>query len=117
MKKLLALSLLCALSAAAADISGKWSFQVETDAGTGSPKFEFKQTGEDLTGSYSGALGEAKLKGTVKGDKVDFEFTVDVGGQTGKVVYAGTVDSTGAKMKGSVELAGLGKGTFTGAKN
>ena len=117
MRKLLLTGILCALSAFGADITGKWSVQVETDAGSGSPKFEFKQTGEAITGSYSGALGEAKLAGTVKGEKIEFSFTVDVGGQTGKVMYNGTVDAAGKSMKGSVDLAGLGKGTFTGTKN
>ena len=30
-----------------------------------------KQSGEQLTGTYSGALGEAQVKGSVKGDKVE----------------------------------------------
>ena len=49
------LILLCfaAVSAFAADITGKWEFHVEADAGTGDPTFEFKQTGEKLTGTVT----------------------------------------------------------------
>ena len=63
-----------ALSALAHDVSGKWTFNVETDAGSGSPTFVFKQDGEKLTGTYSGMFGTADLAGTVKGDGIEFSF-------------------------------------------
>ncbi|HEV8037893.1 MAG TPA: hypothetical protein VGP62_03450 [Bryobacteraceae bacterium] len=58
---------LCALTLAAADISGTWSASVVLDAGSGTATFVLKQTGETLAGSYSGALGEAKVTGSGKG--------------------------------------------------
>src|SRR5438445_13820394 len=97
------------------DVTGKWAFQVETAAGSGSPNFVFKQDGEKLTGDYSGQLGAAKLDGTVKDKKIDFKFTVDLGGQSGTVVYAGTIEEDGT-MKGTVKLAELGEGTWTGKR-
>ncbi len=104
-----------AVAAYCADISGKWVFQVETGAGSGSPNFTFEQQGEALTGTYSGLLGQAKLKGTVKGTQV--EFTFDVEGDAGKatVEYKGTVESD-TKMKGTVKLGSFGDGTWTGTK-
>ena len=96
----------------AADISGKWSFEVVLDAGSGSPTFEFTQTGETLTGMYHGQFGEAKVTGTVKGDKVEFTF----GGAAGTVKYSGTLDGE-KKMKGTVDYGEAGKGTFTATKN
>src|SRR5712691_2055057 len=48
-----------------ADVSGKWNFQVNLDAGSGSPTFTFKQDGETLTGAYAGRLGSAKVSGAV----------------------------------------------------
>ena len=110
---------LCALlfSAAlmAADITGKWDFSVETAQGSGNPSFEFKQEGEKLTGSYSGLFGTAKVTGTVKGDAVEFEFTVSQDGQSGKIQYKGTVESP-SRMKGTVALASFGEGTWTATK-
>jgi len=94
------------------DVTGKWVFAVETGAGSGTPTMTFKQDGEKLTGHYSGQLGEAELTGTVKGQDIAFKFTVDVQGQTLNATYTGTVDSKDS-MKGKVELAGLGDGTFT----
>jgi hypothetical protein len=111
MKTLVAF-LLSATLALAADISGKWSFNVVLDAGSGSPSFEFKQDGETLTGMYKGQFGEAKLTGTVKGDKVEFSFSSDAG--TAK--YSGTLEGA-AKMKGTVDYGEACKGTFTAVKN
>jgi hypothetical protein len=95
------------------DITGAWIFQVETQAGSGSPSFTFKQEGEKLTGKYKGAFGEADLTGTVKGDQV--EFSIKVSGQIeGTVTYTGTTD--GKEIKGKAKFAELGEGTFTGKK-
>jgi hypothetical protein len=97
------------------DVTGKWVFQVQTSAGSGSPTLDFKQEGEKLTGHYSGQLGEADLKGTVKGKTIEFSFTTSVQGYTIEAVYSGTLDAKDS-MKGSVTLTGLGEGTFTGKK-
>ncbi|MGH9841644.1 MAG: hypothetical protein ACREEM_23070 [Blastocatellia bacterium] len=102
-----------ASSGGAIDVTGVWSVEVQTDAGSGSPSFTFKQDGEKLTGRYKGQLGESDLTGTVKGDKIEFSFKVS-GQVEGTVVYTGTTD--GKTMKGKVNLAGLGEGTFTGKK-
>ena len=104
-----------ALPMLAADVSGKWVFDVQTDAGGGSPTFVFKQDGEKLTGTYSGAFGQANLAGTVKGDDIEFSFEAEVMDQKGKVVYTGKIEAPG-KMKGEVEFVGLGKGTWMGTK-
>jgi hypothetical protein len=61
-------------------VTGKWTFQVETSAGGGTPTFTFKQDGEKLTGHYSGQLGEADLTGSVKGQDISLAFGVDVQG-------------------------------------
>ena len=103
------------MAALAHDVSGKWIFNVETDAGSGSPTFVFKQAGEKLTGTYNGTFGTAELTGTVKGDVIEFSFEAAIGDQKGKVVYTGKIEAPD-KMKGEVELAGLGKGTWTGTK-
>ncbi len=104
------LSLLLAASSFAADITGTWNFSVNTPAGNGSPTFVFQQTGEKLTGTYTGYFGSAELQGTVKADDVEYSFTT----QTGKISYKGKV--AGTKMKGIVKLEELGEGTFEGSK-
>jgi len=57
-------------AALAADISGAWNAAVTLDAGSGTATFVLKQSGDRVTGTYSGTVGEAKVTGTVKGDAV-----------------------------------------------
>ena len=97
------------------DVSGDWTFDVQTGMGSGTPAITFKQSGEALTGTYAGTLGNANFKGTVKGTAIEFAFEVEAQGQTIDVRYKGTVDKD--TMKGDVAMAG-GQltGTFTGKR-
>jgi len=106
------LLLATAFGLSGADLSGTWSAAVVLDAGSGTATFVFQQQGTSLSGTYSGVLGEAKVTGTVMGDKVEWSFD---GGQVGKVSFQGTLDGP-AKMKGTAEYGQLGKGTFTAEK-
>src|ERR1035441_1118520 len=77
MKRLLLLFITAAL-AFAADLTGTWEFNVETDMGFGTPIMTFKQDGNKLTGTYKGQLGEAPLQGTVNGEKRSEEHTSEL---------------------------------------
>ncbi len=92
------------------EVSGKWNMKVETSAGSGTPVFVLKQSGDTITGTYTGQLGEAAVKGTLKEKEIRLEF------QAGEinVVYTGTVD--GNTMKGKAVFGNLGEGTFSGTK-
>lgn len=113
MRRLLLLLAAAAL-AFAADLTGTWNFQVETDMGSGSPTMTFKQDGNELTGTYKGQLGEAPLRGKIEGNKVEFSFEGSAGGEKFTVKYSGTVDGNG--MKGTVDLGGQATGKFTATK-
>ena len=98
-----------------ADVAGTWAISVETQAGSGTPTLTLTQDGETLTGIYtSQVFGEQKVTGTVKGNAITFGFTAALEGNTVKVTYTGTVEST--SMRGKVTLGELGEGTFTGKK-
>jgi hypothetical protein len=101
--------------AAKVDVTGKWAFNVETAAGSGTPTLTMKQDGEKLTGHYTGQLGESDFTGTVKGNKIDIKFTIDVQGNQLEYIYDGTIEGKDA-MKGKVNIVGLGEGTFTAKK-
>jgi len=109
------LGVLAAVPLLARDISGNWEFSVDTAQGSGSPSFVFKQAGENLTGTYTGLFGKADVKGTVKGDQIDFQFKFDYSGQSGVAHYTGTIESD-AKMKGKVEIGDIAEGTWTATK-
>lgn len=98
----------------AADITGKWDFEVKLDAGTGNPTFTFKQDGEKVSGTYQGQLGEAAVTGVVKGNEIKFTFKVSQGGESMTATYEGTID--GATMKGKADYSGLASGTWTAKK-
>ena len=112
MKRLILAGILSAALLLAADITGKWNAEVETDMGSGTPVFEFNQTGEQLSGTYKGTFGEQKLTGTVKGDDVEWSFDNE---QAGKVSYKGKLDGA-SKMKGTAIYGALGSGTFTASR-
>ena len=97
------------------DLTGEWAFEVQTDQGSGSPTFIFKQTGEKLAGKYKGQFGEADLTGTVTGKTFKFSFSADAQGQAVSITYEGEIESNTA-VKGKLDIAGLAGGTFTGKK-
>jgi hypothetical protein len=98
------------------DVTGKWVFTVQTDAGTGTPTVTLKQDGEKLTGHYSSqTLGEADLTGTIKGQEIKFSFTADLQGNSVPVSYSATLESKDS-MKGTIDIGGLAQGTFTGKR-
>lgn len=98
--------------ALAADLTGTWSAAVTLDAGSGTATFVLKQSGNQLSGTYNGALGDANVTGTIKGDAVEWGFDH---AEAGKVKYTGTIKGPN-KIEGSVEYGQLGKGTFVAEK-
>lgn len=112
---LLVLVAAAASAQAKIDMTGNWTFNVTTDAGTGTPTFAIKQDGEKLSGHYTGTLGEADFTGTSNGKDFTIAFAVDAQGMKLDVTYKGTLESKDA-VKGTVSIAGLGEGTFTGKR-
>ena len=109
----LSIGSMAGIGQAKVDVTGKWTFTVNSAAGTGTPTVTLKQDGEKLTGHYSSMqLGEADLTGTVKGSDMRFAFGTDVQGIHLDVVYTGTIEGQDS-MKGTVVLGALGDGTFT----
>ncbi len=117
MKKVLTVLTLMVLATAplfaATNLTGTWNAKVDLGTQTGSPTFELKQDGEKLTGTYSGALGEAPIKGTVKGNDVTIDF--DASGAA--VHYAGKISADGNKIEGTVDYGGQASGTFTATRS
>jgi hypothetical protein len=97
-----------------ANVAGEWNLIVEGPNGTGTPSVTFKQDGANLTGTYKGRFGESPVKGTVKGNDINFTATVNAQGQEVPLAYTGTVD--GDAMKGKVKFGMTGENTFTGKR-
>ena len=98
------------------NVTGKWSFTVTSDVGSGTPTVTFTQKGDSLTGRYSSqALGEREFAGTLKDGKIAFGFSAESGGQAFSMSFSGTLDGSDA-MKGTIDFAGMATGTFTGKR-
>lgn len=95
MKWLLALAAVCALTLSAADISGTWKGTAESPMGKVNRTFSFKQDGNKLTGeTTSDVMGKSTIEnGTVEGDTVDFDLTINAQGNDVKVHYTGKISN------------------------
>ncbi|MGA2327393.1 MAG: hypothetical protein ABSH05_14005 [Bryobacteraceae bacterium] len=100
----LALVGVLALSAFAADVSGKWKAEFETPNGqTRTSNLTLKADGETLTGTISGRGGDTAIsEGKVSGDEISFVVVRDFQGQQMKSQYKGKV--AGDEIKMSVQF-------------
>jgi hypothetical protein len=103
-------SLLClfAITAMAAEVTGKWVATVQGRSGM--PRqhtFSLKAEGNTLTGTVSGFRGggeENITEGKVNGNEISFAVMREFQGQSVKMLYKGTV--TGDTMKLNVSREG-----------
>jgi hypothetical protein len=103
------------LPAAAADISGSWKLTGDVVGNPVNMTCAFTQDGPKVSGSCSGALGTTATTGSVAGEKVTFQHTVNQG-QTWELTYSGTLDAAGTTMQGEIAVAGV-SGTFSAKKD
>src|SRR5215469_11290509 len=91
--KLLAVAMLLATAAFAADVDGKWSGSMATPNGDVPVGFTFKADGAMLNGSTMGPDGmEVKIKdGKVDGSNISFTITLDFQGMPFTMNYKGVV--------------------------
>lgn len=111
-KSFLFLPLFLGAQFASADVSGNWVLAVSVMGQAGNAKVSMTQDGDAIKGHYAGQLGDTDFTGTAKGD--DFEFVIK--GEAGSVTYKGTLQGDGT-LKGTLDLAGMAQGTYTGKKS
>ncbi len=92
----LVLALGVAGAAFAADVTGTWTAEFDTQIGIQKYVFTFKVEGEKLTGEANaermGEKSTVPLKdGTVKGDQIAFTEPLDFQGQQVPISYTGTI--------------------------
>jgi len=112
---ILALSLsAAAVSAAPANVAGKWNVTMQLESITGHPIILLKQDGEKLTGTYEGRYGQSELKGAIKEKEIEFTVSIVAEGMQTQGVFAGKVD--GDTMSGEVSFEGAGDGTWSATR-
>jgi hypothetical protein len=92
----LALVLGTAAAALAADVTGTWTAEFDTQIGVQKYVFTFKVDGEKLTGQAAAErMGEKSTvtltAGTVKGDQIAFTEPLNFQGQDVPITYTGTI--------------------------
>ncbi|HNV03290.1 MAG TPA: hypothetical protein PLE61_12130 [Vicinamibacterales bacterium] len=93
------------------NITGAWEMTVESPQGQMVITANYRQEGETLTGSHVSEMGEAPLKGTVKGADVEYTLTIDMGGQQLAIVHKARID--GDTLAGTADVEGFGSMAFT----
>ena len=94
--------LLCvlALGAQAADVGGRWVAQIPGRGGnTMETTFDFKVSGEKLTGTMANQYGEREISdGKVSGEDISFTVRIDMGGDQVIFLYVGKVSGNEIKF-------------------
>jgi hypothetical protein len=84
--------LVFAVAAPAADISGKWTAQFDTQIGQQSYTYEFKVEGGKLTGKAISQNGESAIQeGKVSGDEITFVENMKYQDQEIRIAYKGKI--------------------------
>jgi hypothetical protein len=96
------------------DVTGTWDLRVETSGGVATPSVTFKQESDKITGIYRGRMGESKLEGTLRANKITFSVHLQFQDQPTTIIYSGTVEKD--MMKGTARFDGRGSASWTGKR-
>ena len=107
----LVLLLASSLPAAAADLVGRWTAEFDTPIGVQKYVYEFKKSGDSLTGEAtferSMGNGTAPLNNVkVEGDKVSFDEPLAIEGNAITISYSGTLVGDELKLQRTVGTFG-----------
>jgi hypothetical protein len=95
---LLTLTLLCLVTAYAADPTGKWTTTISTQIGELAYTYNFKADGDKLTGKASSQFGDVEIsEGKISGDDISFVENINFDGNAIRIEYKGKV--TGDEIK------------------
>ena len=103
----LAVLLAAALPASAADLVGRWAAEFDSPIGVQKYVYEFKNSGDTLTGQatfdHSMGKGTVDLKNLkVEGDKVTFTEPLTIDGNEITITYSGTLAGDELKLTRNV---------------
>jgi hypothetical protein len=106
MKRLLAVAVLFASAAFAADVDGKWTGTMSTPNGDVPVNFTFMSDGAKLDGSTTGPAGEIKIAdGKVDGNNISFSITLNFQDMPFTMNYKGVVAKD--EIKFTIDIFGM----------
>jgi len=98
--RLILLSCALVVAAFAADVTGKWTYEMQGRNGAMTGTINLKADGSALTGTVSGRGGETEISdGKIDGDTVSFSVVREFNGNKMTMKYTGTVSGEGIKFK------------------
>jgi hypothetical protein len=95
----------------AADITGKWTAEFDSQVGVQKYTFEFKADGANLTGMAISKIGDAEAQtkiteGKISGDDVSFVENLNYQGMELRIAYKGKISGDEIKFARTVGEAG-----------
>ena len=108
--------------AQALDMTGTWTFTVESQNGVTNPTLELQQNGTSLTGHYSSeTLGDHDVSGSIQGRNASVGFSAVIEGLgEAPLSYTGEVNAEGVwagELSADVQGQMFPIGTFTATKS
>jgi|GEM_PF-366380 len=102
------------LAVLAADITGTWKSEFDSQIGLQKYTFTFKQDGTNLTGKASSEIGDRKREvelqeGKVEGDRISFVELLNFDGNEIRITYTGIVSTDGSEIKFTREVGDFAK--------
>jgi hypothetical protein len=95
-----------------ADLTGTWEVSVQTPDQAVTSTLAVTQKGDSISGTLSSEIGQANVKGLVKGDTVNFAFGLDMGGQAIEIAATALLNDKD-NMSGSMDVSGMGNMPFS----
>ena len=92
-------------------VAGDWDGSFNTPGGARPFKLILKVDGEKLSGTVKRTAGDVALTGTIKGDAINFSYTINYGGNDLTLIYSGKV--AGDSMSGTVSFSGQAEETWS----
>ncbi len=101
---------------ATAGLSGNWTADLASDAGSTGGSMSIRQSGASFTGSIRGTeIGDMAIqKGTLTGNQIEFVLSVQFGGDTMEIPFKGTVENGRITATGS---SPMGQVTFNARRS
>ncbi len=117
MKKLILLTFAAILPAAAADMTGAWTFTGSVQGVPVNMKCDFKQDGAKATATCAvEGMGNAPTTAELAAGKATLKNQVPYQGTTYDLTWTGTLDAAGNSMSGEIQ-ANQYTGTFSGTRS
>ena len=83
------------MAAFAADVTGKWKADIDTQIGVQNYTYDFKVDGKKLTGKAANQSSSSEIsEGSVDGNTIRFVENFEYQGMTIRIEYAGKFDGT-----------------------